>query len=144
MVDAYVELAASIRRVFPASRLEPVTPEQLAAELRDHPDAPADYLEFLRRVGWGSLGDGNFMIYSGLVEPVDIFDPVTAADLPGLLLLGDDFGGWSLGFDTSAGWRLVGSDHGAQPQPIEERSLLEYIARRVADAELGPSPDQAA
>lgn len=134
-MDALAELAASIRRVFPASWLEPVTADQLAAERRDHPDAPSDYLEFLQRVGWGSLGGSNFMIYSGLVGPSDIFDPTTAAELTGVLLLGDDFSGWSVGFDTRAGWRLVGTDHGAEPHPLKQRSLLEYIAQLVADAQ---------
>ncbi len=134
-MDIYTELAAAIRRVFPVSRLEPINAEQLATELRDHPDAPHDYFEFLQRVGWGSLGNSYFMIYSGLIGPQEIFDPATAAELTGVLLLGDDFSGWSVGFDTQAGWRLVGTDHGAEPHPIEQRSLSEYIARLVADAE---------
>jgi hypothetical protein len=135
MADDFDALAASIRRVFPGSRLEPATNEQLDAERRDHPDVPAHYTEFLRRIGWGSLGDRNFMIYSGLVGPADILDPVTAAELAGLLLLGDDFGGWVIGFDTRAGWRLVGVDNGSAPKPLGPRTAAEFIAQRVADAQ---------
>jgi hypothetical protein len=135
MADEFEALAAAIHRVFPRSRIEPATEEQLAALRRDYPEVPAHYLEFLRRVGWGSLGDGNFMIYSGLVEPADIFGAVTAAELSGVLLLGDDFGGWVVGFDTRAGWRLVGIDHGSEPHAMEQKSLAEFIAQRVADSQ---------
>lgn len=72
MADDSQALVASIRRVFPGSRLEPATEEQLAAVRREYPDVPVHYTEFLQHVGWGSLGDGNFMLYGGLVGPADI------------------------------------------------------------------------
>jgi hypothetical protein len=133
--DDFEALAASIRRVFPGSRIETATEEELAAVRRDHPDTPAHYTEFLRRVGWGSLGGGNFMIYSGPVGPADIFDEATAAKLAGVLLLGDDFGGWVVGFDSRDSWRLVGVDNGSAPEPLEQQTLAEFIAQRIADAQ---------
>jgi hypothetical protein len=146
VADDFEALAASIRRVSPGSRIEPATDEQLAAVRREYPDAPAHYTEFLRRVGWGSLGGSDFMLYSGLVGPADIFDPATAATLSGLAILGDDFSGCVVGFDTRAGWRLVSFDNGyhAAPEPLEQRTLAEFIAQRVADAqdaEPGAAPD---
>ena len=135
MADDFEALAASIHRVFPRSRIEPATEEQLAANRRDYPDAPAHYTEFLRRVGWGSLGGGNFMIYNGLVGPAEVFDAATAAELAGVALLGDDFSGWMVGFDTRAGWRLVGVDNGSAPEPLAQRTLAEFIAQRIADAQ---------
>jgi hypothetical protein len=135
VADTIAELVESIRRVFPGSQFEPATAEQLATERRDHPDAPAHYLEFLQRVGWGSLGDNNFMVYSGLVGPDDIFDPLRAAELSGLLFFGDNFAGWLVGFDTLAEWRLVGVDDGLEPQPLEQHTVAEFIARFIADFE---------
>jgi hypothetical protein len=136
VADDFEALAETVRRACPGSRLELATDEQLGDLRRDYPGAPTHYTEFLRRVGWGSVvGGGNFMIYSGLVEPADIFDAATAAGLPGLLLLGDDFGGWVLGFDTRAGWRLVGVDNGSAPEPLEQRTLAAFVAQRVADAQ---------
>ena len=145
MADGFEVLATSIRRVFPESRIEPVTEEQLAAVRREYPDAPVHYTEFLRRVGWGSLGRSNFMLYSGLVGPADIFDPATAAELSGLAILGDDFSGCVIGFDTQAGWRLVSFDNSyhTAPEPLEQRTLAEFIAERVADAQ-DAEPDAAA
>lgn len=135
MANDFEALAASIRGVFPGSRIELATEEQLAAVRRDYPDAPAHYTEFLRWVGWGSLGGGNFMLYSGLVGPADIFDEATATKLAGVAFLGDDFGGWVVGFDTRAGWRLVRVDNGSAPDPLGQRTVAEFIAQRVADAQ---------
>jgi hypothetical protein len=142
VADVFEALAASIRQVFPGSRIEPATEEQLAAVRHEYPDTPAHYTEFLRRVGWGSLGGSNFMLYSGLVRPADIFDPATAAELAALAFLGDDFSGCVVGFDTRSGWRLVAVDNGSAPEPLEQRTLAEFIAQRVADAQ-GAEPDAA-
>lgn len=135
MAENFESLTASIRRVFPGSQIEPATEERLAAIRREFPDAPAHYTEFLRCVGWGSLGGGNFMIYSGLIGPADIFDEATAAELVGVAFLGDDYSGWVVGFDIRAGWRLVGVDNGSAPEPLVQRTLAEFIAQRVADAQ---------
>jgi hypothetical protein len=131
--DDFEALTAAIRQVFPESRLEPATQDQLAAIRSAYPQVPGHYLEFLRRVGWGSLGSGNFMIYSGMCEPGDIFDEMTAVKLRGLLLVGDDFAGWLLGFDRDTGWRMVGVNNGSLDGPVRARTLVEFIAQRVAD-----------
>jgi hypothetical protein len=55
--------------------------------------------------------------------------------LAGIVFLGDDFGGWVVGFDTRAGWGLVGVDNGSAPEPLESQTLAEFIARRLANAE---------
>lgn len=139
-------LAESIRRAFPGSRLEPATGEQLAAIRRAHPEVPTHYLEFLQRIGWGTLGGGNFMVYSGPCEPGNILDEETAVELPRILFLGDDFAGWMLGFDTRAEWRLVEVDSSSlDVYPVEQRSLAEFILQRIADSadgQPGAAPHQ--
>ena len=138
MVIDYAQLLAAIHRVFPASRLEPVAEPELAAMRRQFPRVPEHYLEFLRRVGYGSLGD-NFMLYSGLCEPDEIFDAHTAVGLAGIVFFGDNFAGWIVGFDTRDGWRLVGFDNSVSPDPDPEeaRTVAEFIAARIADCECG-------
>jgi hypothetical protein len=137
-VTDYAALLAAIHRVFPACRLEPVADPDLAAIGRQFPDVPGHYLEFLRQVGWGSLGD-NFMLYSGLVAPDEIFDAETAAGLAGIVFLGDNFAGEVVGFDTRDGWRLVSFDNSVSPEPDpqEARTLAEFIAERLAYCESG-------
>jgi hypothetical protein len=135
MADDFGPLVTTLRRLFPACRLEPVPEPELVAIRRQHPEVPEHYLEFLREVGYGSLG-GMFMIYSGPVAADELFDPQTAAGLEGILFFGDNFAGWVVGFDTHRDWRLVGVDNGyLEPEPDEARTVGEYIARRLAEQE---------
>jgi hypothetical protein len=137
MMDDFGPLVTDLRRIFPNHHLEPIGESEVVAIRQRYPDVPEDYLSFLRQVGYGSLG-GTFMIYSGPVEPDEIFDPRTAADLPGLLFFGDDFSGRVVGFDTRHGWRLVGVDNGCrESDPEDARTVAEFITRRLADQE-GP------
>jgi hypothetical protein len=132
MGDDFESLLAAIRLVFPACRLEPVPEPKLAAIRRQHPGVPEHYLEFLRQVGWGSLG-GAFMVYGGLVEPYEIFAP-PAADLEGLVFFGDNLAGTVAGFDTRRGWRLVGvDDHTWEVEPLEAQTVGEFLARWLAE-----------
>ena len=132
-LDDFETLAASIQRAFPASRLERLTEVQIA-EIRCHyPVVPHHYLDFLRWIGWGSLGS-SLMLYSGLCKPGDFFDAEIAVQLFGILFLGDNLGGWMVGFDARQDWRLVGVDCGSlDVEPLGFGSLGEFIAQRVAD-----------
>src|SRR6266852_7267526 len=138
MADDFASLLADIRRALPASRFTPVSEPELAAIRQRYPGVPEHYLAFLRHVGYGSLGDSNFLVYSGPCEPGDFFDPRTAAGLPGIVFIGDNLAGWMVGFDTRDGWRLVSVDS-ASPKPDSEktRTVAEFIAARVGDLEPG-------
>jgi hypothetical protein len=131
----FVPLLAAIRRVFPTAQLEPLTEPELAAIRKQYPDVPEHYLELLRHVGWGSLG-GNFMLYGGPIEPGEIFDTRTAADLTGIVFFGDNFSGDMYGFDTRDGWRLVLVDSASpKPWPEEARTVAEFIAQYFLNCE---------
>lgn len=135
-LDDYEALSEAIQRAFPKSRLERISELQAAVIHDKYPDAPQHYSDFLLRIGWGSLGDGNYAIYSTLFEPSEIFDEETALDLEGILFVGDDYSGWVLGFDTRHNWQLV-EVGGAllKPTPIEHPSLASFIRERVTDRE---------
>lgn len=139
-MEEFESLLAALQRVLPTCQLERVPEPELVALRQQHPDVPDHYLAFLRQVGWGSLG-GTFMLYNGLVEPGEIFDPQTAAKLDGLLIFGDNFAGEVVGFDTRQGWRLVGFDNGyhAAPELEQARTVGEFIALRLAKYETEPS-----
>jgi hypothetical protein len=130
----YAALLAAIREAFPASRLEPVTEGQLVAIRARHPGVPGSYLDFLAHVGAGRIGAMGFALYSGPCEPADFFDPATAAELSGVLFFGDDFGGWHGGFDTRAGWQIVGISSAA-PEPVPERAgtIAEFVVQWLAE-----------
>lgn len=128
-------LRCDIRRLFPESDFELLSDATIAGLLEEYPDLPVHYLDFLREIGWGRLGSMHFMFYSGPIEPGEIFDSETATGLAGVLLIGDDFAGWSLGFDRSAGWQLVGIDSDSPlPRPESASTLAQFVAQRVAIA----------
>src|ERR1700722_5347811 len=105
-----------IRERFPESRLEPLTDKQLADVKRRHPKAPDQVLDFFKVVGCGSIGASRYMIYA-LIDAVEIFGVGSAADLDGIVLIGDDYTGHHEAFDTKAKWRFgtVGGNGQFQP-----------------------------
>lgn len=50
-------------------------------------DGPEDYVEFLRRFGFGTLEIGPLAIYSGLVDPREIYGPAWSG--PRVRIFGD-------------------------------------------------------
>ena len=89
--------------------LRPVAPTK-NQKLRDEfGSLPADWVDFLVEVGAGTVGPapGAFKLYAGLVEPDDIYDAARAATLSDILLFGDDFQGYCVGFEKSRQWRVV-------------------------------------
>lgn len=138
--EDFDSLLKSVERIFPGSRLEMVADSGLAVIREQFPGIPDHYLAFLRNVGWGSLGDGNFMIYSSPCEPDEFFDVQTSEELDGIVFWGDDFAGWMAGFDTRDGWRIVGVDSASpRPYPEEAQTVGAFIARRVAQNPDTPS-----
>lgn len=72
---------------------------ELDALLAAYPALPLDYIEYLRNVGWGETTSGR-MIYSGPVAPQEVYPDLL--DRSDIVLLGDDFQGYCLGYDLKA------------------------------------------
>lgn len=89
----HAELRRYLLKNYPKSRLELLTKEKRDALLVRHPKLPEDYVEFLCEVGWGTIGDGQYSVYSAPAELSFIYDPVTAESLGDVVLIGDDFAG---------------------------------------------------
>jgi hypothetical protein len=88
--------------------LEPCDKETLERTRKLRPDVPRDYLEFLGVIGAGQIGDGRYVLYTGLVEPAGVFGGVPA-ELADILLFGDDMQGFCAGFDVNT-WKVVEID----------------------------------
>ena len=131
MTTDFASLQDAIHRVWPDTALETLSAEEASAIGREHPGIPEHYPAFLRHVGWGSLGPGAFMLYSGPVAAEEVFGPAPA--LSGVWLVGDDFAGWCLGLDSRADWRLVGVEDRKQgPYPEASPDIAAFIAERLA------------
>ena len=127
MAQDWAGLRQRIQIGFPTSRLAPMSDSELAELQRKHPQVPAHYLQFLKNVGWGNVGDMGFMFYQGPMEPSEIYDAETAKDLKGILFIGDNFGGWVLGVNERG--NLVSFDgSSAGPEPEEEGTVYEFLA----------------
>lgn len=133
-VEDFAVLLDEIQRILPNSELTRSSEDELAAIRHDYPNIPEHYVSFLRCVGWGSLGNGTFMIYSGPCEPSDFFDEATSKELEGILFFGDDFAGWMAGFDLRNDLRIVGIDScSRQPDVQHARTIAEFITQVVSN-----------
>ena len=129
-------LRRTILRSKPESQLQPVKAEILATLQREYPTIPEHLLIFFEDFGAGCIGDSNYSIYP-LIDPDDVYDEVTAAELKGIVLIGDDFAGTVDGYDTNeAGWRfgLIGSS--GKFEPAENRtSIIDLLEEWYAKPE---------
>jgi hypothetical protein len=136
MTPDWTRLQKSIKSAFPGSSLTAMADAELGQLRRRHPHLPAHYFEFLRNVGWGSIGEMGFMFYQGPMEPSEIYDVMTAGDLKGVLFIGDNFGGWCLGLDQNG--NLVSFDGlSSSPEKEQERTVHEFLTawmKRVGSA----------
>jgi hypothetical protein len=119
----------ALRARYPESRLKPLSPSEIAGLKACYPGFPEHLDLFFREVGCGCIGDSRFMIYP-LLEPAEVYDPQTAGSLPGIRLVGDDFAGWCVGYDTNAGWQFGGIGGNGQFSRVPGcSSLVDLIER---------------
>lgn len=91
---------------------------------------PLSYLKFLENVGYGTVQSGIFTIYSGLVEPKDVFG-IDDQKLDGILLFGDDLSGYLYGFSV-INWRIVEVDQHRDVISMGDVSFEEFLNRKIA------------
>ncbi|WP_312525344.1 hypothetical protein [Comamonas sp.] len=105
----HAELRQYLMENYPKSRLEVLSEEKMDDLLVRHPELPADYIQFLLEVAWGTIGDMDYSVYSAPVEPSFVFDPGTAESLVNVVLIGDDFAGVQEAFRLESGGFVFGS-----------------------------------
>jgi hypothetical protein len=108
----YTNFREQLANCYPAINLDRLSLKDELSMREKFPNIPEHYLEFLKEVGVGNIGD-DFAIYSEPVKPEEIFDnEIVDAKLKKYLFIGDDLWGGMVGFDTSATpWELVIFDH---------------------------------
>lgn len=111
--------------------LTPTPEDRVARQRSSLPSMPEDYADFLLEVGFGAVKKPDLMLYSGLVRPGDLFSPEDASTLSALRLFGDDFQGYSFGFDTAGGWSVVEVDSSDMSLQTVATSFEEFIRRWV-------------
>ena len=92
---------------------------------------PDDYLEFLRDVGAGEIGDSSFMIYDSPVPGESIFGNTA---VPGVLAVGDDFQGYVFGYSRATGTNVVEIDPSGATLDVAAPSFAEFIRGWLVDS----------
>jgi hypothetical protein len=92
------------------SRLKPV-PEERCEELRlKYPKLRPDYFDFLREVGYGVIGQRQYMLYGGVSPLSELLTEACDPNWADFLAFGDTIGGTCHAFDPSDGMRVVAID----------------------------------
>lgn len=112
----------------PIDDLEVVGDESVQKIRAHFPAVPADYLTFLAEVGFGSIGSGAYMLYSGLLEPDEVYGET--CEISGVLFFGDDYQGWSTGFDVRTG-EVVEVDPTGMSADVLAPSFEKFVLAKV-------------
>ncbi|WP_312328818.1 hypothetical protein [Stenotrophomonas sp.] len=118
----------------PIDDLEVVADECVQNIRAHYPAVPADYLTFLVEVGIGSIGPGGYMLYSGLLTPDEIYGET--CEVSGVLFFGDDYQGWSTGFDLQTGV-VVEVDPTGMSTDILAPSFEKFVLAKVESLQEG-------
>ncbi|MGG3805769.1 SMI1/KNR4 family protein [Metabacillus fastidiosus] len=70
-------------------------------------DIRQDYIDFLKEVGYGCVGDIYLKFYGVLIEAAEIYATQENLELDNVLLLGGKLSGDSIGFLTTDDWSIV-------------------------------------
>ncbi|WP_246017722.1 SMI1/KNR4 family protein [Mesobacillus subterraneus] len=97
-------------------------------------EIPIDYIDFLREVGFGSISEGYFMFYEGLIPAEEIFDTDINSEIKNIFLFGDNFSGDATGFFRTNNWAIVDIWHeDLSIIPREERTFVEFVNKIISN-----------
>ncbi len=94
-----------LRKTFPESRFDKVKEEWIKDIESKYSEIPFNLKSLYNEIGYGTVGDAYYSIHV-LLEPDEIYDPITAEELKGKLIVGDDFAGCCHAYDANNGWEF--------------------------------------
>jgi len=94
-----------IKKTFPESKLDKVKNEWIENIEMNYSEIPMKLKVLYGELGYGTVGDSYYSIHV-LMEPNEIYDPITAKELKGILIVGDDFAGDCHAYDTRDNWNF--------------------------------------
>ncbi|AEA45653.1 hypothetical protein [Fluviicola taffensis] len=99
-VESVIDL---LEKTFPDSKLGLVKSDWLNVLEKKYGDMPKDLKELYAKLGYGTIGDSYYSIHV-LLEPDEIYDEITANELKGKYIVGDDFCGTCQAYDADNNW----------------------------------------
>lgn len=106
--------------------LTKVPANELQSVRSNHAGIPEEYLRFLEVAGYGNLGD--IQLYEGPTKSGTVY-PNASGRLVNILLIGDDFQGYCIGFDRTDRWRIVEVSPRGEIEPTVESEFLSLLDR---------------
>lgn len=73
------------------------------------------------------------MIYGGPISPSFVYDPVAAKEVGDIVLFGDDFQGYCVGFDPGARWRVVEVGRSSKELRVMAPTFTRFLSRWLAN-----------
>ena len=102
-----------------------LTASELGRLVAEWPELPADYLAYLREIGWGTTSSGH-MIYNGPISPSEVYTQLSGESPR--VLIGDDMQGYCLGYDFVSKRYGEYSDSGDWSSFDEDFDLAAHLA----------------
>lgn len=107
--------------------MEKLSDPEIQAIKEKHRRLPKEYIRWLSDQGWGEQESG-IMLYSSPLHANEIFGNQFPSDLEGVLLIGDDMAGYSIGYRaTDHGWQFVGFDSAGGDLEVVEEGFSAYL-----------------
>lgn len=110
-------------------KLKPLPSEDAMDLRRSHTGIPEDYVEFLEMIGAGTLGRSQYSLYSGPVDPEEIYGET--CEVRGAVIIGDDFSGCNVGFDLQ-NWEVIEIDSTDMQREVVATSFGKFIVEKIA------------
>ncbi|MBC3758252.1 hypothetical protein H7U19_07545 [Hyunsoonleella sp. SJ7] len=123
-----------IQNTFPKSQFDVVKEEWIKDIEERYSELPPNLKYPYNELGYGTIGDSHYSIHV-LTEPEEIYDPETASELKGKLIVGDDFGGECQAYDTENNWTFGLIDSGGDFESYEGvyNDFLDYLQNLCVD-----------
>ena len=122
-------LVRALKQNFSDSDFMPVKAELIDSLEEKYSGVPADLKQLYETLGYGSIGHSHYMIHVP-TEPTEIYDEETAAELSGVIIVGDDFAGYCEAYDTRNDWEFgyIGGDGVFETHAPEFESFTDFLA----------------
>jgi hypothetical protein len=108
-------------------RLSPVSKPKRDDLCRHFSNLPVDYLDFLAEIGYGVIGQRQYMVYDGVLPLSELLADACDPNLAHLLVFGDTTGGTCHAFNPSEEMRVTTIDLDTQDVEFAAPSFEIFI-----------------
>lgn len=97
------DLINKLKETFLDSKFDYIKNDWIDIIEKKHPNIPENLKQLYVKLGYGTIGDSYYSIHF-LLEPDEIYDEITANELKGKYIVGDNFSGDCHAYDANNNW----------------------------------------